>query len=774
MRPDFTLAYLNACAVEYTGLSLADANALGWVELIHPDDRDATLARLAEPLARGEAHEAEFRFRHHSGEYRWVVSRAVPLRDAAGQLVRWVGTTEDIHEWRLAEAELRQSERRHRVLIEASPQVVWSFGDTTSQSDAWWREVTGQSPEEYREWGWLEALHPDDAPRARAVWEQALAAGAAYETEYRIRRRDGSYLDALIRGVPLKDAAGRVTEWIGTMTDVSERKEAERALRALNQRLEEEVEVRTRSVREHQARFRGAFDHAPIGIALVAPDGRWLEVNRSLCELSGYTEAELLATDFQTITHPDDLTADLANVRALLAGECRSYQIEKRYYHKTGRLVYALLSVSLVRGEAGEPLYFISQIKDITERKLAEAELQAAKSAAEAANRAKGEFLANMSHEIRTPMNGVLGMVELAQETELTDEQREYLRLIRSSGESLLRIINGILDFSKIEAGRLDLEPAPFKLDDVLQPGLRLLGFRAAEKGIGFQATLDPELPPLVGDADRLSQVVVNLTGNAIKFTERGEVQVTLHARERGPGEVTVRFSVQDTGIGIPVEKQGLVFEAFAQADGSTTRKYGGTGLGLAISQRLVRLMGGELHLESEPGAGSTFWFDLTFPVAPAAPGADPARLPAAARNPAGSGAAPISGEPLRILLVEDEATNQALAKRILERAGHEVEVAGNGRIALECLAESDFDVVLMDVQMPEMDGLTATALLREREQGTERRIPVIGLTAHAMEGYRDRCLAAGMTDYVSKPLRREQLFAALAAIPRRPSPAPE
>jgi len=783
MRPDFTLEYLNTRAAEYTGVSLAEVNAIGWAELVHPEDREATLARVSGPLAREEAHEAEFRFRHHSGEYRWVNSRAMPQRDENGRLVRWVGTTEDIHEWRLAVAELRQSERRHRILTEATPQVVWSFGKAAPQAQSWWREVTGQSPEASRGWGWLDALHPDDAPRVRALWEQALETGATYETEYRIRRRDGSFLDALVRGVPLKDAAGQVSEWIGTITDVSERKEAERALRTLNHCLEAEVEARTRSVHEHQARFRGAFDHAPIGMALVAPDGRWLEVNQSLRELLGYTEEELLGTDFQTITHPDDLTADIGYVQAVLAGEIRTYQMEKRYYHKSGRLVYVLLSVSLVRGEAGEPLYFISQIKNITERKRVEAELQAAKLAAEAASQAKGEFLANMSHEIRTPMNGVLGMAELALETELTAEQREYLRLIRSSGESLLRIINDILDFSKIEASRLDLETIPFNLDDVLLPGLRLLAFRAAEKGIGFRMDLAPELPQLVGDPGRLEQVVINLASNAVKFTERGEVHVTVNVRQRSSHEATLRFSVRDTGIGISPEKQELVFEAFSQADGSTTRKYGGTGLGLSISQQLTRLMGGELRLNSEPGGGTTFWFELSLPLAPAAhvtsrpaeaPGPAPARETVPAQVPAPPGVPPTPGESLRILLVEDDATNQALAKRILERAGHEVELAGNGRIALQCLAQSDFDVVLMDVQMPEMDGLTATAAIRERENGSGHRVPIIGLTAHAMQSDRDRCLDAGMDDYVSKPLRRELLFAALAAVPRRPVTSPD
>ena len=419
--------------------------------------------------------------------------------------------------------------------------------------------------------------------------------------------------------------------------------------------------------------------------------------------------------------------------------EAERYRLEKAVTERTRELLQEKQHV------LEEKVHAEQQNREI-ERLLAEAQQ---------ASRLKSEFLANMSHEIRTPMNGILGMTDLVLTTPLTAEQRDYLDTARLSANSLLTILNDVLDFSKIEAGRLDLNPIDFSLRQCVAETCKMLRMGAAEKGLVLETSIARDVPDsIVGDPDRLRQVLYNLIGNAVKFTAQGGVYLNVETQPSSEG-VLIRFAVRDTGIGIPHEKQELIFEAFRQADGSTTRKYGGTGLGLAICSRLVEMMGGAIRLDSTPGSGSTFSFTAQFGLAPFLTPARPTdslslkkMLDVSSRS--GGGMLPIS---LHILLAEDNPVNQRLAMRLLERRGHSVDLASSGREAIEWLERKNFDLILMDLQMPDIDGLQATALIREREKSHGGRTPIVALTAHTMKGDRERCLEAGMDNYINKPI---------------------
>ncbi|WP_332853963.1 ATP-binding protein [Duganella sp. S19_KUP01_CR8] len=551
-------------------------------------------------------------------------------------------------------------------------------------------------------------------------------------------------------------------------------------LAGLQRELHADLQVQLRAPSEDQAArdqqelTEQILDQLPIPIFLKDRDGRFLRFNsrfeeftqRSRAEILGRTVDEFATPRWAAATHEEDELAWSSG--RMVTTERRMATFDPPLDVLVSRKVINSGGLSYMLG------YFI----DISEQRAARAAMQHAVESAEAASRAKSEFLANMSHEIRTPMNGILGMTELVLESDIDAHQRADLLLVKASADALLHIVDDILDFSKIEAGKLDIEEVPFDLRQLVGDTLRAMSLRARQKGLALAAEIPPELPRIMkGDPGRLRQVLLNLVGNAIKFTGEGGVTVQLAIAAEHDDRSEIVFAVRDTGIGVPPEKQHMIFEAFAQVDGSTTREYGGTGLGLAICRRLVILMQGRIDVHSAPGRGSVFSFTVPLlhtgvaqaaplpPLAVLAPGQNLNRSANDGSLLAGEGdlapAAPASAAArggLRVLLAEDNPVNQRLAMRLLEKLGHRVTLVDSGLAVLERAGQGDYDLILMDVQMPGLDGLAATRQIRLRESAQGGHVPIIAMTARAMTGDRERCLDAGMDDYLAKPVDSQQL----------------
>jgi PAS domain S-box-containing protein len=721
----------------------------------------------------------------------------------------------------------------------------------------------------------------------------------------RVSREENYTLRALPHGT---DEIGKVILAFNLMLDRIHERDA--ALQSSNaqlevrvtertQRLQEEVNERGRAenaLSEERRILRSLIDNVPDFMYVKDSQSRFVVANSSMARSMGVSSPEQLLkrTDFDFYPH-EIAERYLRDEQNVMRSQQALLNREEECVNGKGERISLLTTKVPLLDEHGVAIGIAGIGRDITKRREAEIEMLRARQAAEAASRAKSEFLANMSHEIRTPLNGILGMTELALDTELTAEQRDYLQTVKLSSDALLTVINDILDFSKIEAGKIDLELMDFNLRDCLESTLKTLAVRADEKRLELLCEIAPQVPEVVGgDSSRLRQIVTNLIGNAIKFTEKGEVSLKVQP-EGAAGETRMlHFVVSDTGIGVPPDKQKLIFDPFAQADSSTTRRYGGTGLGLTITARLVAMMGGKIWVESQVGRGSQFHFTVQFKTAhtrahpstiiprevlrgvrvlivddnetnrhildrmlkrwemkvtcvvsglaaltelaanwestdpyrlvitdihmpemdgftlveqirrrpglssviimmltsaryggdseryrglgvaaflskpvrqselraaieSVVGGADQSRVPSEPATPL----PPANAQPkrtMRILVAEDNLVNQRLALRLLEKRGHRVVVASNGREALAALEEDTFDLVLMDIQMPEMDGMEATAKIREKENLTGRHQPVVALTAHAMKGDQELCLAAGMDDYLTKPIRPQEL----------------
>ncbi len=728
---------------------------------------------------------------------------------------------------------------------------------------------------------WQSLIHPDDIPVYRKRTESQLNGVASFiDPEYRVRARTGDWRWVYMRSKSvLAGPNGRPTRIIGTVQDITTRRESEQALR------ESQAEARKLSL------VASKTDNL---VVIGSADGKIEWVNSAFCRVMEYTLEEVVGKDPGTLLSGPDTDAAQSDLIRNEIAKGNGTNTEIVHYSKSGRKYYLHLEVQVVRNQAGQVENFIAIENDITSRVETENQLRRAKAEADFASRAKSEFLASMSHEIRTPMNGVIGMTSILTETSLTAEQRDFVNTIRTSGEALLTIINDILDFSKIESGKMELEKAPFELALCVEEALDLFAPTAAAKRLEIGYHVEPDVPPwIVGDVTRLRQIIVNLVNNAIKFTPTGSISIQVRripldasVRATPAGRMRLEITVQDTGIGIPPDRIDRLFKAFSQVDSSTTRKYVGTGLGLAICQRLCQLMNGDIRVESSPGKGSTFTvaimtdaaqrppeisappfagidlkgclalciednpitrarlrtlFDLlgatcafandseaaielspTLPTQPAIlildlpefesqraldlaaaikcprlvlfrlgqipPPAPNDGLPYATLSKpiktapfyqalallghrTGSGGIvvqsrnetrPIAEEiPLSVLLAEDNAVNQKVALRFLERMGYNADAVGNGLEAVNAFQNRDYDLVLMDLQMPEMDGLEASRRIR-RTLPADRQPKIIALTANAMQGDREICLDAGMDDYISKPVKMHEIVAAI------------
>jgi PAS domain S-box-containing protein len=502
--------------------------------------------------------------------------------------------------------------------------------------------------------------------------------------------------------------------------------------------------------RESEAKFRAIFEKAAIGIGRISfVDARWIDVNDAFCRMLGYSLEEMRATPWPQITHPEDVDLDFIAFRRMAAGELDSYTVEKRFIHKQGHHVWTRLTLSLVRNAEGRPDYEIAVIENITERKIAEEKLREAITTAEQASRSKSEFLANMSHEIRTPMTVFMAAIDHLLQIDRSPEHRHLLGMAELSAKRLRSLIDDILDFSRIEARKVDIEAEPFDLRACASEAIGMFALAAREKNLRLETEVSSAVPDLaIGDPNRLGQVLTNLIGNAVKFTHEGEVRVRVQPR----GDF-LEFSVVDTGIGIPEEKRHLLFESFTQVDSSFTRKFGGSGLGLAICKGLVELMDGEISVQSREGKGSVFTFTIPLEIAE--------------KQSEATIGAPSKGSDkeifnARILLAEDDPLIQNIVTLMLAQRGWQAETAKTGLDAVEKWKSGNFDLILMDLQMPEMNGLEATRTIREKESEGNKHTCIIGLTAHARREVIDDCLKVGMNSVLTKPIQTKELSSAI------------
>jgi PAS domain S-box-containing protein len=703
-------------------------------ELILPEDAEKMKRNTHAVTLSGKSATAEYRIRRKDGRVIWLQSNSNPFTDESGKMIGFQTSARDITEQKTAELALQESEQRFRILADNAPIGIFQTNTTGDcvYVNKRWCEISGMNENDAMGNGWANAIVHEDRAGVFEQWSQALKNQTDFSTEFRVLGATTG--PRLVHSQATQvNLNGEIIGLIGTMSDVTDLREAQKKLA------------------ESEKLYRELLENALDVTWLIDTKGHIAYTSSSVANVLGHSSDEFLGQPVSSLIHEDEKAIFNTALNKTIAGSTVRH-LESRLQKKNGEWVWVDTTIQPVTEQNGKITSIQLTTRDITLKKEAEAALKIAKQKAEEATLAKSQFLSMMSHEIRTPMNAIIGLTHLLLQDGPRPDQVDSLNLLKFSGENLLTIINDILDFNKIEENKITLESIDVDLKGLLTNVIQTLRQRADAKDLRLEFFYDPLLPAIFKcDPVRIAQIVTNLLGNAIKFTHQGSVKISVTSSGKTNGAYRVAFKISDTGIGIPAEKLELIFERFSQANEDTTRKFGGTGLGLSISRRLLRLMNSDVKVTSELNVGSEFSFELSL-----SPGSDQH-----VRKTSGNQEYGQLG--IKVLLVEDNRVNQVVAVNFLKRWGVDVVIANHGKEALEKIMSKDYSAILMDLQMPEMDGYEASRRIRAMNDSYFTTVPILALTASAMMDVKGKVLAAGMTDFISKPFQPNELFEKIA-----------